>query len=170
MKPEYCLTLHSTACFSFGWSSTATLYRNDTWASGNISVGPSHCISDKGHEPGSRSSYWLSEVRPPLGPGTDLSGSRGMRSWLAWEEMCQRGHMTPEYEVPPLWHRARTSGGMCNYNTPCERGLTWDFLFIVHLNQGFIFGEDEKTLFEIWSGSDFIFIQPLFISTNFFQD
>lgn len=56
--------------------------------------------SVKGHDPHShlqdavRSpvvSYWLSEVRPPLDPGTDLSGTWGMRSWLAGEEMSRRG-------------------------------------------------------------------------------
>lgn len=109
MKPE--LTPHSTTCFSFGQSSTATQYKNETRASGNISVGPSCCISDKGHEPRSRSCYWVSEVRPPLDPGTDLSGTWGMRSWLAGVEMCQRGHMTPEYEVPPLWHWAQNLRG-----------------------------------------------------------
>lgn len=33
----------------------------------------------------------LGEERPPMDPGTDLSGSRGMESWLAGEELQMRG-------------------------------------------------------------------------------
>lgn len=109
--------------------------------------------SDKGQEPDSHLldmvhstflSYWLSEVRPPSDPETDLSGTWGMGSWLAGEDMGRRGHMNPEVEQ--LNPESVLSGtepgpkaGMCNHNTPCEGAVTWHML-LIDRDQGFYSG------------------------------
>lgn len=49
-------------------------------------------------------SYWLSEVRPPLDPGTDPPGTWGMRSWLAGEEISERGILDMVRPLAPSLH------------------------------------------------------------------
>ncbi|CAB1448675.1 unnamed protein product [Pleuronectes platessa] len=56
----------------------------------------------------------IDSLRSPSDPGPDLSGSCGMRSWLAGEQMSRRRHVDPGGMNPlTLRHRAQTSQGEC---------------------------------------------------------